>query len=72
MNNMKQKEKEITPDEMAEQLLREIDGWFITSETQSKAFDYCMEMVKESKSDEEREFWDEVSACVYTYGMDFN
>lgn len=72
MNIMKQKMKGLSPKEMAEELLREIDGWFITGETQQKAFDYCMERVKESESENDKDYWNDVSACVYTYGMNFN
>jgi hypothetical protein len=67
---MNTKEKE--PQEMAEKLLREIGGWFVTSETQRDAFDYCIQKKKESQSDDERDYWDDVSAYIYTHGMNFN
>lgn len=69
---MNAKEKEIEPQEMAEKLLREIGGWFITNETQQQAFDYCVNKMKESQSDDEEDYWDSVSAYVYMHGMNIN
>lgn len=67
---MNAKEKE--PQEMAEKLLREIGGWFITNETQQEAFNYCVQKKKESESTDDKDYWDEVSSYIYTHGMNFN
>jgi hypothetical protein len=64
--------KQIEPQEMAEKLLREIDGWFITNETQQEAFEYCVQRMRESESEDEKDYWDEVSSYIYTHGMNFN
>jgi hypothetical protein len=64
--------KQIEPQEMAEKLLREIGGWFITNETQQEAFEYCVQRMRESESEDEKDYWDEVSSCIYAYGMNFN
>ena len=64
--------KEKKPQEMAEKLLREIGGWFVTNETQQEAFNYCVQMKKESESEDDKDYWDEVSSYIYTHGMNFN
>ena len=64
--------KQIEPQEMSEKLLKEIGGWFITNETQQEAFEYCVQRMRESESEDEKDYWDEVSSCIYAYGMNFN
>jgi len=64
--------KQIEPQEMAEILLRKIGGWFITNETQQEAFNYCVQMKKESQSEDDKDYWDEVSSCIFAHGMNFN
>jgi hypothetical protein len=28
--------------------------------------------MRESESEDEKDYWDEVSSCIYAYGMNFN